>query len=118
VHDAAGGSLTDGQLLECFVARREEAAFAALVRRHGPMVLGVCRRILDHSHDADDAFQATFLVLVRKAASVTPRELVGNWLYGVAYRTAPHGCLFSTRRRWWKRGGSSNDKAACTACPT
>jgi RNA polymerase sigma factor (sigma-70 family) len=85
---AAGECRTDGQLLECFITQREEAAFAALVRRHGPMVLGVCRRLLRHTQDAEDAFQATFLVLVRKAASVRPREAVGNWLYGVAYRTA------------------------------
>jgi RNA polymerase sigma factor (sigma-70 family) len=79
---------SDGELLSCFIERREESAFAALLRRHGPMVLGVCRRVLRDVHDADDAFQATFLVLVRKAASVRPREAVGNWLYGVAYRTA------------------------------
>jgi RNA polymerase sigma factor (sigma-70 family) len=80
--------MTDGQLLECFLARRDEAAFAALVRRHGPMVLGVCRRVLCDAHDAEDAFQVTFLVLVRKAASLRQRELVGNWLYGTAYRAA------------------------------
>jgi RNA polymerase sigma factor (sigma-70 family) len=79
---------SDGELLACFIERREETAFAALLRRHGPMVLGVCQRILRNPHDADDAFQATFLVLVRKADSVSPREAVGNWLYGVAYRTA------------------------------
>ncbi len=79
---------TDGQLLECFIARRDEVAFAALVRRHGPMVLGVCRRVIGNPDDADDAFQATFLVLVRKASSVRPRQAVGNWLYGVAFRTA------------------------------
>src|SRR5271168_4363745 len=84
----AGGSLTDGQLLARFVAARDEIAFAALVRRHGPMVLGVCRRLLHHTQDAEDAFQATFLVLSRKAASLGKRELVGNWLYGTAYRAA------------------------------
>jgi RNA polymerase sigma factor (sigma-70 family) len=80
--------MTDGQLLECFITRRDEAAFEALVRRHGPMVLGVCRRVLRNTHDAEDAFQATFLVLARKAPSIGLRELVGNWLYGTAYRAA------------------------------
>jgi RNA polymerase sigma factor (sigma-70 family) len=83
---AAG--LTDGELLERFLARRDEAAFTALVRRHGPAVLGVCRRILHHSQDAEDAFQATFLVLVRSAASIRKRRSVGSWLYGVARRVA------------------------------
>src|SRR5437667_7676999 len=94
-----GGGLTDGQLLESFLASGEEAAFEALVRRHGPMVLGVCRRVLRDAHEAEDAFQATFLVLVRKAGSVVPRELVGNWLYGVAYRTALGAKTASARRR-------------------
>ena len=79
---------SDGQLLEGFVNRHEEAALAALVHRHGPMVWGACRRILGNHHDAEDAFQATFLVLVRKAASIAPKEMVGNWLYGVAHQTA------------------------------
>src|SRR6516165_5817613 len=74
----------DGVLLSRFASRRDEAAFAALVRRHGPMVLGVCRRLLRDPHDADDAFQAAFLVLVHKASSIAPRHAVGNWLYGVA----------------------------------
>src|SRR5438132_6614906 len=73
--------LTDGELLECYATHRDEAAFEALVRRHGPMVLGVCRRLLQNPHDAEDAFQATFLVLVRKAAAIAPREKVGSWLY-------------------------------------
>jgi RNA polymerase sigma factor (sigma-70 family) len=83
-----GAGLTDAQLLEGFVSRREEAALAVLVRRHGPMVWGVCRRVLRNYHDAENAFQATFLVLVRKAASIVPREMVSNWLYGVANQTA------------------------------
>src|SRR5208282_2906477 len=82
------GSLDDGLLLQRFIAQHDEAAFEALVRRHGPMVLGVCRRILANSQDAEDAFQATFLVLVRKAASIIPRQVVGNWLYGVAFNVA------------------------------
>jgi RNA polymerase sigma factor (sigma-70 family) len=85
---AREGGLSDGQLLQRFLARRDESAFAALVRRHGPMVLGVCRRILRNGHDADDAFQATFLVLVRKARALARRTVVGDWLHGVAYRTA------------------------------
>jgi RNA polymerase sigma factor (sigma-70 family) len=91
--------LTDGQLLDRFVFRREPAAFEALIRRHGPMVWGVCRRVLLDGHDAEDAFQATFLVLARKAASVDPREKVGNWLYGVAYHTAKKARAMRTRRR-------------------
>src|SRR5213595_4056472 len=82
----AGAGQSDGQLLARFVSGRDEGAFAALVRRHGPMVLGVCRRVLGHPQDAEDAFQATFLVLVRKAASIARRERVGNWLYGTACR--------------------------------
>ncbi len=97
LRDAA--DVSDGQLLERFLARRDEAAFEALVRRHGPMVLGVCRRVLRDAHDAEDAFQATFLVLVRKARSVVPRERVGNWLHGVAYRTALRARSAATLRR-------------------
>jgi RNA polymerase sigma factor (sigma-70 family) len=94
-----GGELSDGQLLECFVAEREESAFEALVRRHGPMVLGVCQRLLHHAQDAEDAFQATFLVLARKADSVKPRERVANWLYGVAYNTARKARSVVVKRR-------------------
>ncbi|HEX5272025.1 MAG TPA: sigma-70 family RNA polymerase sigma factor, partial [Gemmataceae bacterium] len=91
--------LPDGQLLEHFLARQDAAALEALVRRHGPMVLGVCRRVLRDYHDAEDAFQATFLVLVRRAASIRPREKVGNWLYGVAYQTARKARAVRARRR-------------------
>jgi RNA polymerase sigma factor (sigma-70 family) len=91
--------LTDGQLLDRFLTLRDEAAFEALLRRHGPMVLGVCRRVLGGSHDAEDAFQATFLVLVRKARTIHPRELVGHWLYGVAYRTALRAKSAAAQRR-------------------
>ncbi len=96
LRDAAG--LTDAQLMGYFVERRDEAAFAALVKQHGPMVWGVCRRLLNH-HDAEDAFQATFLVLARKAASILPRERVANWLYGVAHQTALQARRTAARRR-------------------
>jgi RNA polymerase sigma factor (sigma-70 family) len=90
---------TDGQLLSSFVADRDSQAFALLVRRHGPMVLSVCRRITRHTQDAEDAFQAVFLVLARKAQVVTPREAVGNWLYGVAVLTARQAWATAAKRR-------------------
>src|SRR5262245_54780486 len=90
---------TDRQLLEAYVLHRDEAALEALVCRHGPMVWGVCRRLLFDHHDAEDAFQATFLVLVRKAASIASRELVANWLYGVAHQTARKARATAARRR-------------------
>jgi RNA polymerase sigma factor (sigma-70 family) len=96
-----GGGLTDGRLLGEYVRAGDAAAFEALVRRHGPMVLGVCRRIVRDPHLADDAFQAVWLVLARKASAVRPREHVGNWLYGVAYH-----CALKARRsanRWKSR---------------
>ena len=94
-----GGGLSDGQLLGQFVARRDDGAFQTLVRRHGPMVLAVCRRILRHVQDAEDAFQATFLVLARKAAAVADREAVAGWLHGVAYRAALGARATALRRK-------------------
>jgi RNA polymerase sigma factor (sigma-70 family) len=85
--------------VERFVRHRDEGAFAALMDRHGSMVLGVCRRVLRDPHDADDVFQATFLVLIRKATSLRRPELLGNWLYGVAYRTALRARAGAARRR-------------------
>src|SRR5260370_38925884 len=95
-HDEAG--LKDGDLLECFVTRCDQDAFASLMRRHGPMVFGVCWRVLRNEADAEDAFQATFLVLVRKATTIRPRNMVGNWLYGVAHSTALKARGMSTKR--------------------
>jgi RNA polymerase sigma factor (sigma-70 family) len=94
---AVQSGLSDGDLLDRFLTDRDEVAFEALVRRHGPMVLGVCQRLLHHAHDAEDAFQATFLVLIRKATTILPRDRVGAWLYGVARQTARKAS--ATRRR-------------------
>jgi RNA polymerase sigma factor (sigma-70 family) len=95
--DAAG--LPDADLLKRYVRRQDEAAFEALLRRHGPMVMGVCHRVLRNAHDAEDAFQATFLVLVRKAPTLRSPGMVGNWLYGVAYRTALEARKAAAKRR-------------------
>src|SRR5260221_8379742 len=97
LQDEAG--LTDAQLLEQFIEHRDEAAFAALVRRHGSMVMGVCHRVVRNHQDAEDAFQATFLVLVRKAASIASLGLLVNWLYGVAYNTALKAKASNVKRR-------------------
>jgi RNA polymerase sigma factor (sigma-70 family) len=94
---------TDRHLLDHFAAHRDEGAFEELLRRHGPMVLGVCRRLLGEAHDADDVFQATFLVLVHKAASVRNGTSLGCWLYGVAYRLALKARTTAARRRAHER---------------
>ncbi len=99
----ASGQLGDDELLGRFLAGHRddaaEAAFAALVERHGPMVLGVCRRVLGDRHEAEDAFQATFLVLARKAGAIARREQLANWLHGVASRTALDARARADRRR-------------------
>src|SRR5262245_35383247 len=91
-------AVTDGELLSRFINERDEAAFESLLLRHGPMVLGVCRRILRSEADAHDAFQAIFLVFLRKAGSIRPRAMVGNWLYGVAQRTSLKARAFRRMR--------------------
>ncbi len=98
--------LGEGQLLERFVARRDEAAFEALVLRHGPMVLGVCRRLLRDPAEVEDAFQAVFLVLVRKAGSIRQKDLLGPWLHAVATKTAHRARVNALRRRMVEGVGS------------
>ena len=97
-HHGTTVGLTEGELLERFTRGKDEAAFEALIARHGPMVLGVCRQLLRDPNDVDDAFQATFLVLVRKAATLQRRDLLGNWLYGVAFRVATRARVMAARR--------------------
>jgi RNA polymerase sigma factor (sigma-70 family) len=91
--------LSDAELLERYLAGRDEAAFEAIVQTHGPMVLGLCRRMLHEPEDVHDAFQATFLVLVKKGAAIRERDLLSNWLYGVAYRVASRARRYRQRRR-------------------
>jgi RNA polymerase sigma factor (sigma-70 family) len=107
----------DSQLLEGFLNQQDEAAFQTLVQRHGPMVLGVCRRVLGHLQDAEDAFQATFLVLARKAATLQRRELLGNWLYGVAYRAALEAKAARQRVREQPMGTLPDQEAAVPTEP-
>ena len=96
---SVGDGPSDAQLLQSFLARRDEEAFEALLHRHGPLVLGVCRRVLRNAHDAEDAFQATFLVLARNAGSIRSKQVVASWLYGVAYRTAMKARAMNAKRR-------------------
>ncbi len=102
---------SDAQLLERFAEQHDEGAFEALMHRYGPMVLGVCRRMLDDPHDAEDAFQATFLVLVRKAGAIDRPALLGNWLYGVASRIALKAKANATRRHAHERQAGRMPKA-------
>src|SRR5262245_52461733 len=102
LHRLAGVSVhevSDGQLLERFRAAGEASAFEALVRRHGPMVLGVCRRVLRDGHDAEDAFQGTFLGLLRRAGALDRRQPLAGWLYTVAYHVALRARADAARRR-------------------
>jgi RNA polymerase sigma factor (sigma-70 family) len=98
-----GDEQPDGELLRQFVARHDEGAFATLLERHGPMVLGVCRQVLGDTHDAEDSFQATFLVLARRAASIRSRESLAAWLQRVAVNLARTARLSASRRRTHER---------------
>src|SRR5262245_51228213 len=106
--DVAG--LSDAELVGRFAATRDEAAFTALVRRYGMVVFGVCRRVLRHEQDAEDAFQATFLVLARNAASVRRSGAVGNWLYGVAYNVARKAKALRRRREIKEREAAARQR--------
>ncbi len=118
-----GGSvagLTDQQLLAQFATKRDsasEAAFAALVTRHGPMVLEICRQLLGDLHHSEDAFQAVFLVLARKAGSIRDPDLLGNWLYGVALRTARNAKVRLDRQRKHEEGGSIRRSGSDSSVP-
>jgi DNA-directed RNA polymerase specialized sigma24 family protein len=95
--------LSDGELLDRFLDQREEAAFGALLQRHGPMVLGVCQRVLGDAHLAEDSFQATFMVLVRRAATIGRQSPLGGWLYAVAQRIALKSRAQAAARRSMER---------------
>jgi RNA polymerase sigma factor (sigma-70 family) len=100
----------DAELLERFLACRDEAAFEQILRRHGPMILGVCRRVTANAADAEDAFQATFVVLLRKAHSIHPRAKLANWLYGVAHKTALKAKAMNTKRRIKEKQAAQQSK--------
>src|SRR5438105_10121481 len=93
------GDQPDRKLVECLLGGRDDAAFEALVRRHGPMVYRVCWRVLQQAEDTEDAFQATFLVLARKLATVRKRHSLASWLHGVAHRVALDAKANAARRR-------------------
>src|SRR5262245_51932306 len=103
--------LSDAHLLQRFATCRDEAAFTALVQRHGRLVLSVCRLVLHHEQDAEDAFQATFLVLARRAASIRRAEAVGSWLYRVAYRIALKAGLDKAKRHAHERQAATMPNA-------
>ena len=109
--------LSEWQLLDRYASRGDEAAFEALVTRHGPMVLGVCRRLLRDPADVEDAFQATFLVLVRKAGTLGERDLLARWLYGVAHRVALRARSDAARRGARERTGIPVEPAAAAGDP-
>lgn len=110
-----GSGLTDDTLLQRFIAQADEAAFETLMWRHGPMVLATCRRILSNSHDAEDAFQGTFLVLSRKAASIQKRVSLGSWLYKVAYRICRHAQAQSARHPRHARAALEVEAPDCSS---
>ncbi len=115
--DGTVSGLDEVQIFQRYVARRDDVAFEALVRRHGPMVLHVCRQLLREPQDVEDAFQATFLVLVRKAGSIRRPERLANWLYGVAYRVAQRSKVDAARRRRHEEQASARSEAVKVSTP-
>ena len=113
--------LSDRQLLDRFIARRDaagEAAFAGLVFRHGPLVLGVCNELLGNRHDAEDAFQCVFLILAQKAHAIRDPDLLGNWLYGVALRTCRQASLSIARRRKHDEAAQTSNSGSIAVTPS
>ena len=112
------GNMSDGQLLQRFLIERDgtsQAAFSALVQRHGPMVLRVCRQVLGNCHDTEDAFQATFLVLARKAGSVRDCDSVASWLHGVARRVSTRARAKIVGREFHERRAAAMKRATVGA---
>ncbi|CAN5482460.1 hypothetical protein BH10PLA2_BH10PLA2_27600 [soil metagenome] len=103
VLDREAATMTDAQLLNAFLTSRAEAAFEAILRRHGPMIFGVCKRFLPNQHDAEDAFQAVFIVFARRAGSIRPQSQLANWLYGVALKTAKKTRAYLGKKRQRER---------------
>ena len=113
-HLLTEGTMTgasESQLLDRFCSQGDEYAFEAILRRHGPMVLAVCRRVLCDPNDVEDAFQATFLILIKKAGSIRNRAVLGTWLHGVARRVAVRAQIDSRRRRARERGAEMSAQA-------
>src|SRR6516164_343074 len=117
VSPADADPASDAGLLDRFLREREEDAFAALVARHGPMVQGVCRRVLHDTHHAEDAFQATFLVLARNAATVRPPDRLAAWLHGVARQVALRLLRGEARRRRREAHSTRNRPTAVAGQP-
>src|SRR5262245_56217021 len=109
---------SDGELLCAFLAESDQSAFEAIVRRHGPMVLQVCRRAVGNVADAEDAFQATFLVLAQKGGSIRKRASLASWLHGVAHRMATNSSRAAGRRRKHERQAGSAAQQPPSAEPT
>ncbi|MFI5454404.1 MAG: sigma-70 family RNA polymerase sigma factor [Isosphaerales bacterium] len=116
--DGVISGLPDAQLLDRFIEQRDPGAFEAMVARHGPMVLSVCRGILRDPNDAEDAFQATFLVMVKKAGTIRGRHTLGGWLYQVAHRVATQANKAAARRRTHEREAGQMATAITPSCPT